>query len=359
MRLTPDYVIKDLEEYINKFGLRFSCIARKIFYDTEKHCHKHNCADRGVALVISLIENIPSLRKFIDSKGGNSNLAIFKLNKQFVEDAGSCDNYEMLGLLYSNQDNRNLLDHQRIIDLCMDICVTNFRNEINEIDILEAFIKDYEKEYPILTNNEFTDKRLQTSYTTLSHTVATYIEPLWINLKDIYNELCITNIHSNKKNILPNVPLHIKGYIEKFLYDYPDYKKNIFLIMSFSSNKFNNEIYRILKKVFEEYGFNLLRADEKNYTNDLLSNIETYLYGCNSAVAVFERISNEIYNPNVSIEVGFCLGSNKPICLLKEKTLPKLPSDLIGKLYYEFSLEDMETSIPREIKRWLVNQNML
>jgi hypothetical protein len=103
----------------------------------------------------------------------------------------------------------------------------------------------------------------------------------------------------------------------------------------------------------QSYGFNLLRADDHVYSEDLLTNVQAYIYGCRFAVAVFERIESDNFNPNVSLEVGYFLGLRKPVCLLKERTLPRLPSDLVGRLYVEFDGQDPEASVTAAVERWL------
>ncbi|MCI4012830.1 hypothetical protein MPN20_15285 [Brevibacterium sp. ZH18] len=39
--------------------------------------------------------------------------------------------------------------------------------------------------------------------------------------------------------------------------------------------------------------------------------------------------------------------------LLKEKRLPRVPSDVVHRLYKEFDIFDIDSSINREIKRWI------
>jgi predicted nucleotide-binding protein len=91
----------------------------------------------------------------------------------------------------------------------------------------------------------------------------------------------------------------------------------------------------------------------------VLTNIQAYIYGCRFAIAVFERILTNDLNPNVSLEVGYFLGLKKPVCLLKEPTLPRLPSDLIGRLYVEFDGQDLPRSLPRVVGKWLTGRGLI
>ena len=74
----------------------------------------------------------------------------------------------------------------------------------------------------------------------------------------------------------------------------------------------------------------------------MLWNILTYIYGCRFGIAVFERIEDEAFNPNVALEVGYMMGLGKPVCYLKERTLRTLHTDLVGQLYSEFDVENCE-----------------
>ena len=95
------------------------------------------------------------------------------------------------------------------------------------------------------------------------------------------------------------------------------------------------------------------RADYKEYHPDLYYNILSYIYASDFGIAVFERIDDDLFNPNVAFEVGYMFALNKPVCLLKEKTMKNLPTDIIGKLYKTFDLNDLEKSIENSINKWI------
>lgn len=105
-------------------------------------------------------------------------------------------------------------------------------------------------------------------------------------------------------------------------------------------------------------GITAVRADDKQYHDDLLQNIQTYIYGCGFGIAVFERIEEENFNPNVSLEVGYMLALRKPVCLLKDKTLRTLHADLIGKLYRVFDPQDPLKTISSELSKWMKDKDI-
>lgn len=48
----------------------------------------------------------------------------------------------------------------------------------------------------------------------------------------------------------------------------------------------------------------------------------------------------------------------KPICLLKDKNLETLHTDLLGRLYKEFDSQDPGGTIPNEVSKWLSDKGL-
>jgi len=102
-----------------------------------------------------------------------------------------------------------------------------------------------------------------------------------------------------------------------------------------------------------------LRADDKQYHDDLFPNVLTYMYGCRFGIAVFERLEEDDFNPNVSLEVDYMNALKKSVCLLKDKTLKTLQTDLVGKLYKIFDPQDIINTIPSELEKWLRDKDLI
>lgn len=154
-------------------------------------------------------------------------------------------------------------------------------------------------------------------------------------------------------------PIEIKESLERFKNDHPDPTKVAFIMMQFGETKAHDEIVKAIRTALKSHGIKGVRADDKQYHDYLFPNVMTYLYGCNIGIAVFERIVAEEFNPNVSLEVGYMFALNKPVCLLKDKTLNILHTDLVGKLYKEFDPQDPINTIPDEITRWLKDKSII
>lgn len=129
---------------------------------------------------------------------------------------------------------------------------------------------------------------------------------------------------------------HLEPYLRNFLDDHPEPGRNVFIMMRFSVTDQMKQIHDAIVTGLAEHGMNAVRADDRDYTGDLWSNIEVYLTGCQYGIAVFENIDQRDYNPNVSLELGYLMGRAKRTLLLKEKRLPNMPSDVVHRLYKEF-----------------------
>lgn len=151
----------------------------------------------------------------------------------------------------------------------------------------------------------------------------------------------------------------IGKFIELFRKDYPIKTKTAFIIMQFSKSKLHDEIVKTIKEVLFKYNIIGLRADDKEYSDDLLQNISTYMHCADFGIAVFERIYNDDFNPNVSFEVGYMLGLKKNVCLLKDQTLTELHSDLVGKLYKQFDTHDIPNTLPDNLEKWLKDKGII
>jgi len=154
-------------------------------------------------------------------------------------------------------------------------------------------------------------------------------------------------------------PIEIKESFERFKHDYPDPTKVAFIMMQFGKTKAHNEIVKAIRRVLNSHDISGVKADDKQYHDDLFPNVMTYLYGCGFGIAVFERIEAEKFNPNVSLEVGYMLALKKSVCLLKDKTLETLHTDLVGKLYKAFDTQDPIKTIPDKITQWLFDKGII
>ncbi|OLT44656.1 hypothetical protein BJF86_11940 [Serinicoccus sp. CNJ-927] len=146
---------------------------------------------------------------------------------------------------------------------------------------------------------------------------------------------------------------HLKPHLETFLVDHPRYERNVFVMMRFANTPQHDEIYQTVRDALAARGMTAVRADDRDYTGELWSNIEVYLRGCKYGVAVFDIIEQQDFNPNVALELGYMMGRGKRTLLLKDRRLPALPADVVHRLYREFDSYAIRESVQREVDRWI------
>lgn len=156
-----------------------------------------------------------------------------------------------------------------------------------------------------------------------------------------------------------NPPRQIEDSLLAFRKDHPDPMRTGFIVMKFGTTRGHKGIVDAIRATLAETGLEGVRADEKEYHPDQFGNVLTYVWGCSFGIAVFERLSDDDINPNVSLEVGYMLALEKKVAFLKDKTLRTLPTDLAGKLYKPFDPQRIKPTIKAHLTQWLKDHGLL
>jgi hypothetical protein len=165
---------------------------------------------------------------------------------------------------------------------------------------------------------------------------------------------CLITPDTVKQSTVPTMPPPvINESLPRFQAKHPDSSKAAFIMMRFGKTPVHDKIVDAIRSELDRHGIKGLRADDQEYHDDLLPNVQTYMHGCGFGIAVFERIENDEFNPNVGLEVGYLLAMGTPVCFLKDKSLTALHTDLIGKLYRTFDTYNPHETIPKELGAWL------
>jgi hypothetical protein len=169
--------------------------------------------------------------------------------------------------------------------------------------------------------------------------------------EDLSRELFQKHVSRNPEELLPSLSM--------FQRDHPDPMKNGFIIMQFSDSKPHRAILESVRATLGEFHLDGLRSDEREYSDELLTNIRTYMHGCGFGIAIFERLLEDDFNPNISLEVGYMMAQGKPVCFLKDKTLKSLHTDIVGKLYRDFDTQEPAGTIPGQLENWLRDKGFI
>ncbi len=92
--------------------------------------------------------------------------------------------------------------------------------------------------------------------------------------------------------------------------------------------------------------------------SNLLRNM-SYIYGCDFGISVFERIETNDFNPNIAFETGFMFALGKDVCLLKDKTLQSLLTDIVGILDRPFDTRNVDATISQELSKWMKDKEII
>ena len=143
---------------------------------------------------------------------------------------------------------------------------------------------------------------------------------------------------------------------QRFFEDHPNYESNVFIMTRFQKgNRLLESLDSELRSVLRGHGLDPVRADDKMYLTDrnLWNNVCLYMIACNQGIAILEdRIEDEL-NPNVALEYGFMRALNKPALLLKDVAFRNLRADIMGTLWEEFDITDIQGTIRAPVEKWL------
>jgi hypothetical protein len=145
---------------------------------------------------------------------------------------------------------------------------------------------------------------------------------------------------------------HLEPFLRMFLEDHANPERNVFVMMRFRESDQMREIHDTIRSALAERGFDAIRADDRDYTGELWTNIEVCMTGCNYGIGVFEDIDDRAFNPNVSLELGFMMGRRKRCLILKEQRLPELPTDVVHRLYKPFDMFKIAETVRSQVLRW-------
>jgi hypothetical protein len=181
-----------------------------------------------------------------------------------------------------------------------------------------------------------------------------------ISQERYYETSVVFYIHPRASGMTPYaVRVEIQQSLLKFQADHPDPRRVAFIMMRFGKTSAHDKIVQGIRDALAPHGIEALRADDKEYHPILMPNIFTYLHGCGFGIAVFERIEQEEFNPNVALEVGYIMALGKEVCLLKDRTLRALQTDLGGHIFRIFDPQDPITTIPPELTKWATDKGII
>jgi hypothetical protein len=260
-----------------------------------------------------------------------SQLSIFKMNFLFIGKDTSDYHFVFVDKAGGNQINYK--DLSGFGKVSTDQLIHQIRIEVGEVHWATSI--------PISTISNIADDKIE-------ELANQYVKAILESMKQKTDKI------SDDAITIPEIAKEI----EAFNADHKG-KKTAFIIMQFSKTAAHDKIVQTIKDTLKRHGIIGLRADDKEYADDLFANIKTYMHCCDFGIGVFERILEDNFNPNVSIEVGYMMGLRKNVCLLKDQTLRNLPTDLMGRLYKQFDPQEVEKTLPDQLDKWMKDKGII
>jgi hypothetical protein len=86
--------------------------------------------------------------------------------------------------------------------------------------------------------------------------------------------------------------------------------------------------------------------------DDLWTNVAAHMWASRYGIAFFEDRVDRGMNYNLTIEVGSMLMTGRRVALLKDTSVERLPTDLVGRIRKDVDLGEIET-VSRALHSWL------
>ncbi|OGW95982.1 MAG: hypothetical protein A2Z81_02760 [Omnitrophica WOR_2 bacterium GWA2_45_18] len=142
---------------------------------------------------------------------------------------------------------------------------------------------------------------------------------------------------------------NIKNFLQKNPFD-----QNIFIMTRYASSadRIIESVVNAVKDFSNETkSFNPIIANKNKITDDLFNPIACLLC-CRYGIAIFDKPAKDlaVHNPNVAYELGYMHLLQRECLLLKSDQLKAMPTDILHKLYVEYSTAE---NAAIKINNWL------
>jgi hypothetical protein len=128
--------------------------------------------------------------------------------------------------------------------------------------------------------------------------------------------------------------------------------RNVFVMMRYADTPQFRLIEASIRESLAQFGLIGRLAKDRALSDDLWENIRLYMTSSQYGIAVFEEIDRRDFNPNISLELGYMYALGRRCLLLKDKRMPRLPTDTCGKIYRDFDTYAADKTVSSEVAAW-------
>jgi hypothetical protein len=156
---------------------------------------------------------------------------------------------------------------------------------------------------------------------------------------------------------LPNVDsLRMLHRIDEGLADHP-FDRNVFGMTRFPEDADIEQdpvapILDVARRVCTSHGLEFHMASGRAISDDLWTNVAGHMWASRYGIAFFEDRLGRGVNYNLTIEVGAMIMTGRRCALIKDSSIERLPTDLVGRIYKEINLENLE-EVEEALHTWV------
>lgn len=134
--------------------------------------------------------------------------------------------------------------------------------------------------------------------------------------------------------------------LQTFLDGHP-FDRNVFGMTRFPDDDEDdpdpvNEALVAVRNVCAAHGLEFHLASDRAMSDDLWTNVTAHMWASRYGVAFFEDRRGRGINYNLTIEVGGMLVTGRRCALLKDTSIRRMPTDLVGMIYKPVNLADTD-----------------
>jgi len=142
--------------------------------------------------------------------------------------------------------------------------------------------------------------------------------------------------------------------LRKFLEKHP-FDRNVMGMTRFPDTSSDDPVtpaLQIARDVCSKHQLEFHLASDRAMDDDLWTNVAAHMWASRYGIAFFEDRVDRGMNYNLTVEVGSMLMTGRRVALLKDTSIERLPTDLIGRIRKDVDLDDLET-VSGALHRWI------
>lgn len=141
----------------------------------------------------------------------------------------------------------------------------------------------------------------------------------------------------------PELLSPLRAFLEEHAFD-----SNVFGMTRFPEEQDGSDpdplagVLDAIREACALHGLEFHLASDRMIVDDLWANVAAHMWACRYGIAFFEDRKGRGINYNLTIEVGSMLMAGRRLALLKDGSIDRLPTDLVGKIYKSVDLDDLD-----------------